>query len=64
LIEAAMGRQTQALVLQLDAACRAADDLAEAAAAAFAQHPDAEILTSLSGYRPAHRRPGAGRDRR
>jgi len=27
LVEAAMGRQTQALVLQLDAACRAADDL-------------------------------------
>jgi transposase len=49
LIEAAMGRQTQALVLQLDAACRAADDLAEAAAAAFAQHPDAEILSSFPG---------------
>ena len=32
LIEAAMGRQTQALVLQLDAACRAADDLAAATA--------------------------------
>ena len=43
LIEAAMGRHTRALVMQLDAACRAADDLADAAAA-FAQHPDAEIL--------------------
>jgi hypothetical protein len=32
LIEAAMGRQTQALVLQLDATCRAADDLAAATA--------------------------------
>jgi transposase len=52
LVEAAMGRQTQALVLQLDAACRAADDLAEAAAAAFAQHPDAEILTSFPGIGP------------
>jgi hypothetical protein len=46
LLEQAMGRQTQALVLQLDAACRTADDLAAAAAEAFAQHPDAEILTS------------------
>jgi transposase len=52
LVEAAMGRQAQALVLQLDAACRAADDLAEAAAAAFAQHPDAEILTSFPGIGP------------
>ena len=47
-----MGRQTQALVLQLNAACRAADDLAEAAAAAFDQHPDAEILTSFPGIGP------------
>jgi transposase len=52
LIEAAMGRQTQALVLQLDAACRAADDLADAAAEAVAQHPDAEILTSFPGIGP------------
>jgi transposase len=52
LIESAMGRQTQALVLQLDAACRAADDLAEAAAEAFAQHHDAEILTSFPGIGP------------
>ena len=52
LIEAAMGRHTRALVMQLDAACRAADDLAEAAAEAFAQHPDAEILTSFPGIGP------------
>jgi transposase len=52
LIEAAMGRQTQALVLQLDAACRAADDLAKAAGAAFAEHPDAGILTSFPGIGP------------
>ncbi|EWM18951.1 mini-circle transposase [Kutzneria sp. 744] len=52
LIEQAMGRQTQALVLQLDAACRAADDLADAVAEAFAQHPDAEILTSFPGIGP------------
>lgn len=52
LVEQAMGRQTQALVLQLDAACRAADDLAEAAGEAFAQHPDAKILTSFPGIGP------------
>ncbi|GAA3776471.1 hypothetical protein GCM10022206_14100 [Streptomyces chiangmaiensis] len=47
-----MGRQTLALVSQLDAACRAADELAEAAANAFAQHPDAEILGSFPGIGP------------
>ncbi|MDQ1052042.1 transposase [Streptomyces sp. V4I2] len=46
------GRQTLALVAQLDAACRAADDLAEAAAEAFATHPDAEILGSFPGIGP------------
>ena len=44
-----MGRQTQALVLQLDAACRAADDLAAATAEAFALHPDAAIVNSFPG---------------
>jgi transposase len=51
-VERAMGRQTLALVMQLDAACRAAADLAEAAGAAFAEHPDAEILTSFPGIGP------------
>ena len=51
-VEQAMGRQALALVLQLDAACRAADDLAEAAAAAFAEHPDAAILSSFPGIGP------------
>ena len=51
-VEQAMGCQARALVLQLDAACRAADDLAEAAAAAFAEHPDAAILTSFPGIGP------------
>ena len=46
------GPSNQALVLQLDAACRAADDLAAAAREAFAQHPDAEILTSFPGIGP------------
>ncbi|MGO4426428.1 transposase, partial [Streptomyces sp. MCAF7] len=52
LVEQAMGHQTSALVCQLDAACRAADDLAEAAAEAFTQHPDAEILSSFPGIGP------------
>jgi hypothetical protein len=39
LLEQAMGRQTEALVLRLDAVCRAADDLADAAAEAFASTP-------------------------
>jgi transposase len=51
-VEQAMGRQTAALIMQLDAACRAADDLAAAAAAAFAEHQDAEILTSFPGIGP------------
>jgi transposase len=52
LVETAMGRHTQALVAQLDAACRAADDLAEAASEAFDRHPDAQILTSFPGIGP------------
>lgn len=52
LVEQAMGVQTRAVVLQLDAACRSADDLAEAAAAAFATHPDAAILDSFPGIGP------------
>jgi transposase len=51
-VERAMGRQTLALVMQLDAACRAAADLAEAAGAAFAEHPDAAILSSFPGIGP------------
>jgi transposase len=51
-VEQAMGRQALALVLQLDAACRAADDLADAAATAFAEHPDAAILSSFPGIGP------------
>ncbi|MFB7511244.1 IS110 family transposase [Streptomyces broussonetiae] len=52
LVEEAIGRQTAALVLQLDAACRAADDLAASAADAFAQHPDNEIISSFPGIGP------------
>ncbi|WP_419723322.1 transposase [Streptosporangium roseum] len=35
--------------MQLDAACRAADDLAEATSEAFGRHPDAAIITSFPG---------------
>lgn len=49
LVEDALGRQMLALLLQLDAACTAADQLAEAVEEAFPQHPDAEILTSFPG---------------
>ncbi|MEV0649987.1 IS110 family transposase [Phytomonospora sp. NPDC050363] len=48
-LEEAFGRQTRALLLQLDAACRAADELAEATIEAFWAHPDAEIITSFPG---------------
>jgi Transposase, Mutator family len=52
LVEEAMGRHTLALVVQLDAACRAADDLGDAAAEAFTEHPDAEIMNSFPGIGP------------
>ena len=48
-VEAAMGIQLAALLRQFDAACAAAEDLAEAAIAHFEQHPDAEIITSFPG---------------
>lgn len=51
-VETAMGMQLVALLRQFDAVCAAADDLAEAAAAHFEQHPDAEILTSFPGVGP------------
>ena len=49
LVEQAMGRQTLALLRQLDAACAAADDLEHAATESFNQHPDAGIITSFPG---------------
>ncbi|WP_405476489.1 IS110 family transposase [Paenarthrobacter ilicis] len=48
-VEDAMGLQLTALLLQLDAACLAANRLAGAVEAAFLQHPDAEILLSFPG---------------
>jgi transposase len=49
LVEQAMGQHTLALVAQLSAACRAADQLAEAATTTFRRHPDAWLITSLPG---------------
>jgi transposase len=49
LVEQAFGRQTLALLRQLDTACANAEDLAAAATTHFEQHPDAEIITSLPG---------------
>ena len=43
------GRQSLALLRQLDAACASADDLEAAATASFNQHPDAGIITSFPG---------------
>ncbi len=48
-VENAMGIQLSALLRQFDAACAAADDLAEAAIAHFEHHPDAQIITSFPG---------------
>src|SRR6516165_10065801 len=48
-VEQAMGRQSLALLRQLDAACASADDLEAAAVEAFNQHPDAGIITSFPG---------------
>jgi transposase len=52
LVELAMGRRTLALLGQLNAACTAADDLEQAAAESFNQHPDAGIITSFPGLGP------------
>ncbi len=49
LVEDALGKQMLALLIQLTAACTAADDLAEAVEEAFPQHPDAEVITSFPG---------------
>ena len=49
LVEEALGKQMLPLLMQLEAACTAADDLAEAVEEAFPQHPDAEIILSFPG---------------
>ncbi|CAM5514905.1 IS110 family transposase OS=Streptomyces tendae OX=1932 GN=F3L20_33450 PE=4 SV=1 [Streptomyces tendae] len=49
LVEDALGKQMLALLIQLEAACTAADSLAEAVEEAFPQHPDAKIILSFPG---------------
>jgi transposase len=49
LVEDAFGRQAQALLATLDVECRAVDELGQAVAEAFAQHPDYAIITSFPG---------------
>jgi transposase len=52
LVEDAMGRQSLALLRQLDAACTSADELKAAVISSFNQHPDAAIITSFPGLGP------------
>jgi len=49
LVEQAMGRQTLALLGQLNAACTSTSDLERAATESFNLHPDAGIITSFPG---------------
>jgi transposase len=49
LVEQAMGQQVLALLKQLEAALKAADDLAEATVKQFRRHPDHQIITSFPG---------------
>jgi hypothetical protein len=63
-VENAMGIQLGTLLRQFEAACAAADELAQAAINHFEQHLDAEIITSFPGLGKSGRCPGAGRDRR
>ncbi|WP_405851234.1 IS110 family transposase [Streptomyces sp. NBC_00090] len=49
LVEDALGKQMLALLLQLEAACTAADNLAQAVEESFAQHEDAEVILSFPG---------------
>ena len=49
MVEDALGKQMLALLIQLEAACTAADDLAKAVEEAFPQHPDAQVILSFPG---------------
>jgi len=51
-VEAALGRQTAALLRQLNTACHNAEQLEEATAQAFNEHPDAPILRSFPASDP------------
>ncbi|MER7780593.1 IS110 family transposase [Streptomyces sp. NPDC096191] len=49
LVEDALGKQMLALLRQLEAACLAADELADAVEETFPQHPDADVILSFPG---------------
>lgn len=51
LVEDALGKQMLALLVQLEAACTATDNLAEAVEEVFPQHPDAEVIVTAAGSR-------------
>jgi hypothetical protein len=48
-VEAAMGRQTLALLAALNTACASVDDLGQASGELFERHPDYAIITSFPG---------------
>ncbi|MCX4851728.1 IS110 family transposase [Streptomyces sp. NBC_00893] len=48
-VEEAMGIQAKALLVQLNAVCRAVDELAKAVERTFRTHPDAPIMLSFPG---------------
>jgi len=48
-VEAAMGRQTSALLAAKNTACVSADDLGQASAELFERHPDYAIITASPG---------------
>lgn len=49
LVEDALGKQTFALLRQLEATCLAADELAEAVEESFVRHTDAKVILSFPG---------------
>ncbi|MFJ3713787.1 IS110 family transposase [Streptomyces sp. NPDC090053] len=51
-VEEAMGTQAKALLVQLNAVCRAVDELAKAAERTFRSHPDAPVMLSFPGIGP------------
>lgn len=50
LVEDAFGVQAAAVLATLDSECASVERLGEATAAAFAQHPDHQIITSFVGF--------------
>ncbi|GGT55666.1 hypothetical protein GCM10010207_64640 [Streptomyces atratus] len=51
-VEEAMGIRTKALLIQLNAVCKAVDELAKAVERSFRTHPDAPIMLSFPGIGP------------